>query len=236
MSFTSREYKVLEMDPCTAVSILETKYSNDGEAIKELNDIITNRKLTDIKDEFGRSKISKIEEFNTTDVYMRETINTSDIKNFDLILTREIQRLLDDPLKLIDYICIIIDDCLNHKSDQCLEVLLHNPYIERRLQNSWLPDITISQYYFKGIAHNIRNIKKMYFDNGVYNKMDHLDRQSFRCMVTESALRCCNTHVFEWCCKYLWRDIDYMKKQFEIQPYLNNDLLKWYFYLTDEIE
>ena len=210
---TDLEKEFLMEDPISAIDMLQVRYCNDHDKIKEINKYIIEHNLLDIKDEWARPKLSLIREYNSIDPYIIDAIKCDDVTTFNEIFTREIQSRLLERDRLVDYLYPVIEDCISHHAYNCIDYILAHIYVKSILKYSLLKDITVTNYYFPTISHSMKLVQKMYVQNDVIFNMDQLDRQALACMLTESAIRCHNKEVFEWCVKVFWKNMTHLCHQ-----------------------
>lgn len=229
---TEQEWKILKEKPIAGVRIIETKYSNKINVITALNKYIEDNNLKEIKDQCGYSVIEPIPIFHTDNEYMMQAILNDDVKLFESIFTHEVQKIMLEPLDFCKYVLHTMEDCINHDAISCLRHAMSNDYTKNRLIYSWLPNATISGYWFKSIARFPVTVNTVFVDSGVLDRMDPLDRNIVYYMITDSAVRCCNTVVFKWCIDTYWKETNRVFKEYGTEPFLNMDNLAAFFELT----
>ena len=229
---TEQEWNLLKEKPIVGVSIIETKYSNKINVITSLNKYIKDNNLEEIKDVWGYSIIEPIAIFHTDNEYMMHAILNDNAKLFESIFTHEVQKIMLEPLDFCNYVLHTMDDCINHDAITCLRHVMSNDYTKDRLIYSWLPNATISGYWFKSIARFPVTVNMVFVDSGVLVRMDPLDRNIAYHMITDSAIRCCNTAVFKWCIDTYWKDTNRVFKEYTSEPFLDAEILNAFFELT----
>ena len=224
---TELENSFLREDPINAISFLQVKYSNNRLIHKQLNHFIDTHELTKHTDDWGHPIITKQPFFDTDNEYMILAITTDNVTLFEPIFTHEVQKLMLDSLKMKDYVLSTLNECINHDAYACIEHIIKNDYTKDVLP-LWLVNISITRYWFPSIARHGRIINLLFIDTGVIDHMQPLERNLLGCMITESAIRMCNTKVFEWCISAFWHTIDYLNSEYSKEPYLNEKHLEMY--------
>ncbi len=229
---TEQEWNLLKEKPIVGVRIIETKYSNKINVITALNKYIEDNNLEAIKDHWGKSIIKPITIFHTDNEYIMQAILNDDVKLFESLFTHEVQKIMLEPLDFCKYVLHAMDDCINHDAFSCLKHIMSNDYTKDRLRFSWLPNMTVSGYWFKSISRFPVTVKAIFIDSGVLNRMDPLDRDIAYNMITDSAIRCCNTAIFKWCIDAYWKDTNRVFKKYNTEPFLDVEILNAFFELT----
>lgn len=224
---TELENSFLKEDPLNAITFLQVKYSNNRKIHDHLNQYIDINNLTKHTDDWGRPIVSKREFYKTDNEYMILAIETDNITLFEPIFTHEVQKVMLDSLKLKDYVMSTLNDCIDHDAYSCIVHITKNDYTKDVLR-LWLVNISLTGYWFPSIARYGRIINLLFINTGVIDHMHPLERNILGCMITESAIRTCNTKVFEWCISTFWRTIDYLNSEYAKEPYLNEKHLEMY--------
>lgn len=230
---TDLENTILHNDPANMIPFLQVKYSNNRSVHHQLNQYIDVNNLSSHKG-WGRPIVSTKPFYQTDNEYMILAIETDNAALFESIFTHAVQRIMLEPLKLKDYVLSTLNDCINHDASACIEHVTKNDYTKDVLR-SWLTNISISRYWFPSIARYKRTIDLLFINTCILDHMQPLDRNVLGCMITESAIRTCNTKVFEWCVSTFWHTIDYLNSEYAKEPYLNETHLKIYQRLTDAV-
>lgn len=231
---TELENNVLKEDPLNAITFLQVKYSNNRKIYDQLNQYIDINNLTKHTDDWGNPLVSKQPFYTTDNEYMILAIETDNITLFEPIFTHEVQKVMLDSIKTKDYVLTTLNDCINHDAYACIEHITKNDYTKNDLR-LWLVNISLTRYWFPSIARYGRIINLLFINTRVINHMQPLERNILGCMMTESAIRTCNTKVFEWCISTFWRTIDYLSSEYAKEPYLNENHLKIYYRLTGQV-
>lgn len=231
---TTLENTVLKDDPINAVPFLQVKYSNNRVVHQQLNQYIDVNNLSAHKDMWGHSIVTTKPFYYTDNEYMILAIETDNITLFEPIFTHEVQKVMLESRKFRDYVLTTLNECINHDAYACIEHITKNDYTAKVLP-LWLVNASMTQYWFPSISRYGRIINILFVDNKVIDHMEPLDRNILGCMITESAIRMCNTKVFEWCISTFWRTIDYLSSRYAKEPYLNENHLKIYRILTEQI-
>lgn len=228
---TDLENEFLKSDPLNAITFLQVKYSNNRQIHNHLNQYIDVFNLTKHKDDCGHPLISKQPFYETDNEYMILAIETDNISLFESIFTHEIQKVMLEPLKLQQYVITTLNECINHDAYACIEHITKNDYTKDALR-LWLVKISLTRYWFPSIARHGRIINLLFINTGVIDHMQPFERNILGCMITESAIRMCNTKVFEWCISTFWRTIDYLNSEYAKEPCLNEKHLEMYRKMT----
>ena len=228
---TEHENEFLKSDPINAITFLQVKYSNNRKIHDQLNEYIDIHNLTQNTNNWGKHIISKRKFYETDNEYMILAIETDNVTLFEPIFTHEVQKIILDSLKLKKYVLGTLNDCINHDAYTCIKHITENNLTKDAL-HLWLVNISISSYWFPSIARHRRIIDLLFVDTGVIDHMQPLERNILGCMITESAIRMCNTTVFEWCISTFWRSIDYLNSEYAKEPYLNEKHLEMYRKMT----
>lgn len=229
---TELENSFLKEDPINTIPFLQVKYSNNRKIHDHLNQYIDVFNLTKHKDEWGRPIVSKQSFYETDNEYMILAIETDNVTLFEPIFTHELQKVMLEPLKLQQYVITTLNECINHDAYSCIEHITKNNYTKDALR-LWLVNISLTRYWFPSIARYERIIDLLFIYTGVIDHMQPLERNILGCMITESAIRMCNTKVFEWCISTFWRSIDYLDSEYAKEPYLNEKHLEMYRKMTE---
>ena len=229
---TEPENSFLKEDPLNAITFLQVKYSNNRKIHDQLNQYIEVFNLTKHTDDWGRPIVSKREFYETDNEYMILAIETDNIILFEPIFTHEVQKVMLEPLKLQQYVISTLNDCINHDAYACIRRITKNDYTKDNLL-LWLVNISLTRYWFPSIARYGRIIDLLFVDTGIIDYMQPLERNILGCMITESAIRMCNTKVFEWCISTFWHTIDYLNSEYAKEPYLNEKHLEIYRKMTE---
>ena len=240
---TELENSFLKDDPVNAITFLQVKYSNNHSVYTQLNKYIDAHELTKHTDKWHRQIIFKRPFFDTDNEYMILAIETDNVTLFEPIFTHEIQKVMLDSLKMKDYVMAILNDCINHDAYACIEHITKNDYTKDVLR-LWLVSLSLTRYWFPSIARHGRIINLLFISTGVIDHMRPLERNYLGCMITESAIRMCNTKVFKWCISTFWRSpngvapatwstIDYLNSEYAKEPYLNEKHLEMYRKMTE---
>ncbi len=216
------------------IPFLQVKYSNNRSVHNQLNQYIDVNNLSSHKGDWGRPNVSTTPFYRTDNEYMILAIETDNITLFEPIFTHEVQQTMLEPLKLQQYVLSTLNDCINHDASACIEHITKNDYTKVFLP-IWLTNISLNRYWFPSIARYKRTIDLLFVDTHIIDHMQPLDRTVLGCMITDSAIRTCNTEVFEWCISTFWRTIDYLSSEYAKEPYLNETHLKIYQRLTDAV-
>ena len=224
---TELENAILKEDPLNTVSFLQVKYSNNSSISQQLNQYIDVNNLSSHKDDRGCPIVSKQQFYTTDNEYMILAIETDNLTLFEPIFTHEVQKVALDSLKMKDYVLTTLNDCITHDAYACIEHITRNDYTKDALR-LWLVNISLTRYWFPSIARYGQIINLLFIDTGIIDHMEPLERNILGCMITESAIRTCNTEVFEWCISTFWRTIDYLNSEYAKEPYLNEKHLKIY--------
>ncbi len=231
---TELENAILKEDPLNMISFLQVKYSNNHSVHQQLNQYIDVNSLFSHKDDYGHSIVSTKPFYTTDNEYMILAIETDNVTLFEPIFTHEVQKVILEPLKLQQYVLTTLNDCINHDAYSCIEHITKNDYTKDLLR-LWLINVSLTCYWFPSIARYKRIINLLFIDTGVIDRMEPLEQNILGCMITESAIRTCNTKVFEWCISTFWRTIDYLSSEYAKEPYLNENHLKIYYRLTGQV-
>ena len=231
---TEEEMIILQEDPLNMIPFLQIKYSNNREVQLKLNKFIESTGLNKQKDSWGDNIVSTKPFYRTDNEYMIHAIENDNTVLFEGIFTHEVQRILFEPLQRRQYIFDTLNDCIDHDAISCIKHILNNDYTKNSILN-WLVNISVSQYWFPSISRHIEVINTLFVNTGVIDKMQPLERLILGCMLTESALKMCNTKAFQWCITTFWHTIDYLSSQYAKEPYLNEKHLEIYRRLTEEI-
>lgn len=228
---TELENNFLREDPLNAITFLQVKYSNNRKIHDHLNQYIDVFNLTKHTDDWGRPIVSKQSFYETDNEYMILAIETDNVTLFEPIFTHEVQKVMLEPLKLQQYVISTLNDCINHDAYACIEHITDNDYTKDNLL-LWLVNISLTRYWFPSIARYGRIINLLFVDTSIIDHMQPLERNVLGCMITESAIRMCNTKVFEWCISTFWRTIDYLNSEYAKEPYLNEKHLEMFRKMT----
>lgn len=231
---TELENAILKEDPLNTVSFLQVKYSNNRSISQQLNQYIDVNNLSFHKDDHGHSIVSTKPFYTTDNEYMILAIETDNVTLFEPIFTHEVQKVMLESLKLQQYVITTLNDCIDHDAYSCIQYITKNDYTKDLLRQ-WLVNISLTRYWFPSIARYGRIINLLFINTGVIDHMQPLERNILGCMITESAIRMCNTEVFEWCISTFWRTIDYLNSKYAKEPYLNENHLKIYYRLTGQV-
>lgn len=229
---TELENIFLKEDPINAITFLQVKYSNNRKLHDQLNQYIDINDLTRHTDDWGKPLLSKQPFYETDNEYMILAIETDNIALFEPIFTHEVQKVMLDSLKMKDYVISTLNDCVNHDAYACIKHITENDYTKDVLR-LWLVNISLTRYWFPSIARYERIINLLFINTGVIEHMQLLERNILGCMITDSAIRTCNTKVFEWCISTFWRTIDYLSSEYSKEPYLNEKHLEMYRHLIE---
>ena len=240
---TELENSFLKEDPINAITFLQVKYSNNRKIHDHLNQYIDINNLTRHTDNWGHPIVSKQSFYETDNEYMILSIETDNITLFEPIFTHEVQKVIMDTFELKGYVLSTLNDCINHDAYTCIKHITENDYTKDVL-HLWLVNISLTRYWFPSIARYERIIDLLFIDTGVINHMQPLEHNILACMITESAIRMCNTKVFKWCISTFWRSpngvapatwrtIDYLNSKYSKEPYLNEKHLEMYRRLTE---
>lgn len=231
---TELENTILRDDPLNMIPFLQVKYSNNRSISQQLNQYIDVNNLSSHKDDYGYSIVSTKPFYDTDNEYTMLAIETDNVTLFEPIFTHEVQKVMLDNLEMQKYVLSTLNDCINHDAYACIAHITKNDYTKDALR-LWLVNISLTRYWFPSIARYGRIINLLFIDTGVINHMEPLERNILGCMITESAIRTCNTKVFEWCISTFWRTIDYLSSEYAKEPYLNENHLKIYYRLTGQV-
>ena len=229
---TELENSFLKEDPLNAITFLQVKYSNNRKIHDHLNQYIDINNLTKHTDDWGHPIVSKQSFYETDNEYMILAIETDNITLFEPIFTYEVQKVMLESLKMKDYVISTLNDCINHDAYACIKHITENDYTKDVLR-LWLINASLTHYWFPSIARYERIINLLFINTKVIDHMHPLERNILGCMITESAIRMCNTKVFEWCISTFWRTIDYLNSEYAKEPYLNEKHLEMYRRLTE---
>jgi hypothetical protein len=197
----------------------------------QLNQYIDINNLTKHTNDWGHPIVSKREFYETDNEYMILAIETDNATLFEPIFTHEVQKVMLDSLKMKNYVLSTLNDCINHDAYSCIEHITKNDYTKDNLR-LWLINASLTRYWFPSIARYGRIINLLFINTHVIDHMQPLDSNILGCMITESAIRMCNTKVFEWCISTFWRTIDYLNSEYAREPYLNEKHLEMYRKMT----
>ena len=215
------------------IPFLQIKYSNNREVQLKLNHFIESSELDKQKDSYGDNIVAIRQFYRTDNEYMIHAIENDNTVLFEGIFTHDVQRILFEPLQYKQYVMDTLNDCIDHDAISCIKHILSNDYTRRSILN-WLINISVSQYWFPSISRHSSIINILFVDTGVIDQMQPLERLILGCMITESAIKMCNTKVFRWCISTFWRTIDYLSSQYAKEPYLNEKYLEIYYKLTEK--
>jgi hypothetical protein len=231
---TELENAILKEDPLNMISFLQVKYSNNHSISQQLNQYIDVNGLSSHEDDYGYSIVSTKPFYTTDNEYMVLAIETDNITLFEPIFTYEVQKVMPDNLEMQKYVLTTLNDCINHDAYSCIKHITENDYTIKYLP-LWLVNTLETHYWFPAIARYERIINLLFIDTSVIDHMEPLERNILGCMITESAIRTCNTEVFKWCISTFWRTIDYLSSEYAKEPYLNENHLKIYYRLTGQV-
>ena len=231
---TEEEMSILREDPLNMIPFLQTKYSNNREVQLKLNRFIESTELYKKKDSYGDNIVSTRQFYTTDNEYMIRAIDDDNNVLFESIFTHEVQRISLEPLEFQQYVMDILNDCIDHDAISCIRHILSNDYTCLSIIE-WLTNISVLRYWFPSISRHASVINMIFVDTGVIDRMHPLERLILGCMITESAIKMCNTKVFQWCISTFWRTTDYLSSQYAKEPYMNEKHLDIYYKLTGKV-